>query len=123
MGEADLYSIRDGETLRVLGSGLEIVRREKHEWKASLERLSPEKLAKRTGKVWGSKFYPAWTPPVLVASIETTVGEEGWVLQPGRPTETDRQLDREIGLVAGKATRRIRVVCDGRYVHAYPIAE
>src|SRR3954452_4619013 len=121
MGEADLYSIRDGETLRVLEGGLEIIRREKHEWKPSLERPPWEKLAKRTGKVWGSKFYPAWTLPVLVEWIATVVAEEGWLLQPGQPTEADRLLNHDIGLVSGKPTRKIRVLCDGRYVHAYPI--
>jgi hypothetical protein len=123
MGEIDLYSIRDGETLRRLDNGLEIVRREKHEWKASLENLQPEKLVTRTGKVWGSKFHADWTLPALVTWIEAVLVEEGWTLQPGQPSEADRLLDRNIGLVAGVPTRRIKVVCDGRYVHAYPIVE
>jgi hypothetical protein len=123
MGEADLYSIRDGETLRVLGNGLEIVRRQKHEWTSSLQKLPPDKLAKRTGKVWGSKFFANWTLPMLVAWIETVVEEEGWALQPGGGTETERLLNQHVGLAAGVSTRRIKVVCDGRYVHAYPIPE
>jgi hypothetical protein len=123
MGDADLYLIRDGETLRTLKSGLEIVRREKHEWRPLLDKLPPEKLVKRTGKVWGSKFYADWTLPALTNWIESVVLEETWILQPGHAFETDRFLNRNIGLVAGVPTRKIKVVCDGRYVHAYPIVE
>jgi hypothetical protein len=123
MGEADLYAIPDGDTLRTLDSGLEIVRREKHEWRPSLAKLPLEKLIKRTGKVWGSKFYVEWTLPALADWIEKVVVEEAWLLQPGHPSEADRLLDRNIGLVAGIPTRRMKVVCDGRYVHAYPIVE
>jgi hypothetical protein len=123
MADVDLYAIPDGETLRVLPTGLEIIRREKHEWKRSLENLSPEQLTTKTSKRWGSKFYPDWTLPVIVNWIESTVLAEGWPLRPGVRSETERVLDRDIGLVAGKATRRIKIVCDGRYVHAYPIQE
>jgi hypothetical protein len=123
MGDRDLYSIRDGETLHTLDCGLEIVRREKHEWRPSLDNLPPEKLLTRTGKVWGSKFYPHWTLSALANWIEMIVVEEAWTLNPGHASETDRLLDRNIGLVAGTPTRKIRVVCDGRYVHAYPIVE
>lgn len=123
MAEDDLYRIRDGETLRVLDCGIEIVRRDKHEWKPSLDKLPSAKLIKRTGKGWGSKFYPTVTLNIVVSWIEGVVVQEGWTLQPGTPTEADRMLDRDIGLVAGIATRKIRVVCDGRYAHAYPIME
>ncbi|HEX4125312.1 MAG TPA: hypothetical protein VHY37_11345 [Tepidisphaeraceae bacterium] len=101
MTEADLYQISDGGTLRTLDGGLEIIRREKHEWKPSLDRMAPQKLAKRTGKIWGSKFYSAWTLPVLVNWIESVVAAEGWQLHPGHASDTERLLDREIGLVAG----------------------
>ena len=123
MAEVNPYLIRDSETLRLLGNGLEIIRREKHEWKSSLAGLTAEQLIRRTGKVWGSKFYPDWTLPVLVSWIENVIAAEGWTLQPGIPSATDRELDRTVGLVAGSPTHMIRVVSDGRYVHAYPIAE
>jgi hypothetical protein len=123
MGERELNSVRDGETLRTLANGLEIVRRQKHEWRPDLAKLPRDKLIKRTGKVWGSKFYPLWTLPILVDWMQAVVVEEGWILRPGHPSDTDRLLAEEIGLAAGIPTRRIRVVCDGRYVHAYPISE
>jgi hypothetical protein len=123
MAEPDPYSVPDGGTLRVLDNGLEIVRRQKLEWRASLEKLPPDKLARRTGKVWGSKFYPEWTLPILIDWIVSVIVEEQWRLQPGEPREADRRLDRPVGLAGGGATHRIRVVSDGRYVHAYPIEE
>jgi hypothetical protein len=121
MAAADLYAVRDGETLQKLDKGLEIVRRKKHEWMPSLETLPQDTLIRRTGKVWGSKFYRDWTLPALVTFIRTAI-DEGWTLQPGQASETDRLFDYNIGLVAGIATK-IKVICDGRYVHAYPAAE
>lgn len=123
MSDPDLYSVRDGGTLRKLDTGLEIVRRQKHEWQSSLDGLPRNKLVERTGKIWGSKFYSEWTLPVLAAWIAGVVQEEGWTLRPGQPIEVDRLVNRNIGLVASEPTPRIRVVCDGRYIHAYPVAE
>jgi hypothetical protein len=123
MSEIDLYSIPDGGSLRKLDQSLEIVRRQKHEWNPALNAMRQDKLIERTGKKWGSKFYAEWTLPTLVAWIAEVIAEEGWSLRPGQPSEVDRILDRNVGLAAGMATATIRVVCDGRYVHAYPVAE
>ena len=124
MVEQDFYSVPDGGTLRLLANGLEIVRRRKqHEWHPAILNLSHEKRAQRTDKVWGSKFNAEWTLPVLVAWMEKVIGEEGWTLRPGEAVQTDRLLNQPVGLAGGHSTCRIRVVCDGRYVHAYPIQE
>jgi hypothetical protein len=123
ISETDLYSIPDGGTLRKLENGLEIVRRRKHEWLPTLDGMQADKLAERTGKTWGSKFYCDWTLPALVEWIKGIITEEGWTLRPGQSSQTDRVFNHDIGLAAGKPTPKIRVVCDGRYVHAYPIAE
>ena len=123
MSEATPRVVPDGEPIRQLPGGLEIVRREKHDWKDGLDQLPPDRLAKFTGKVWGSKFYPGWSYPALVKWIEAVVTEAGWTLQPGDPVQGDWDLPNPVGIVSGRLTRRIRVVSDGRYVHAYPISE
>ncbi len=123
MADTNFHAIADGGTLRVLDCGLEIVRREKHEWRAELEKLSRGTLAVRTGKIWGSKFYPHWPRTILVTWIARVVKEEAWELKPGTSMQAERVLDKPAGLVAGDITHRIRVVCDGRYIHAYPVSE
>jgi hypothetical protein len=123
MSQADLHLVPDGETLRKLASGLEIVRRKKHEWRDSLDNLIPRKLEIQTNKIFGSKFSRDWKLPTLVDWIESVVVQEGWNLNPGTAMAAERQLERTIGLADGKPTHRIKVVCDGRYVHAYPIKE
>jgi len=96
MAEIDCYSIRDGETLLRLESGLVIIRRKKHEWQPKLAKLSAIKLAKRTDKEWGSKFLSDWTLPVLVAWITTVVSEEGWTPQTGRRFDAIRVLGKDV---------------------------
>jgi hypothetical protein len=69
MAKSESIFIPDGGVLLIAKSGLEIIRRRKHEWSADLSKLPPDKLAKMTNKVWGSKFLPAWTPHDLGAWI------------------------------------------------------
>lgn len=48
MAEVDLASLPDGAVLRTLDSGLQIIRRKKHEWNVALRKLNEAKLAVRT---------------------------------------------------------------------------
>ena len=123
MSEQDLNRVADGGTLRTLASGLEIIRREKHEWSANLDKLPPKKLAERSGKVWGSKFLAFWTLEALVNRIETAVTVVGWTTAAQDPNPIDIEDEREIGLVSGRKVHTMRIVCDGRYIHAYPIED
>src|SRR5258708_5456404 len=121
MATIDLNRVADGGVLKTLANGLQIIRRKKHEWSPALEKLDPKKLKLRTGKVWGSKFLDVWTLEVLVQRIETAVTTAGWTLAAQNPSPLDVVDTHQIGLVNGLRVRTMRIVCDGRYVHAYPI--
>jgi hypothetical protein len=123
MAKDDLSRVPDGGVLRTLPTGLEIIRRKKHEWSDSLRKLSPKKLKQRTGKVWGSKFLDFWTLESLVDRIESEVTEAHWTMASQDPNPLDVVDVHEIGLANGIRVRTIRIVCDGRYVHAYPIED
>lgn len=123
MAKEDLNRVPDGGVLRTLENGLQIIRRKKHEWSASLAKLSPKKLKDRTGKVWGSKFLDFWTLEVLVDRIETAAILAGWTRDEQDPNPLDVVERNEIGVVNGEKVRTIRFVCDGRHIHAYPIED
>jgi hypothetical protein len=113
--------VADGGTLRTLASGLEIVRRIKHEWSADLDGLTPEQLAERTGGASGAKFLDFWTSESLANRIEAAVTVVGWTADGRDPDPLDLEDEREIGVVSGRRVHTMRVVCDGRHVHAFPI--
>ncbi len=123
MAKDDLNRIPDGGVLRTLPTGLEVIRRKKHEWSDSLRKLPPKKLKQRTGKVWGSKFLDFWTLESLVDRIESEITEAHWTMAAQDPNPLDVVDVHEIGLANGIRVHTIRVVCDGRYVHAYPIED
>ncbi|HSI35288.1 MAG: hypothetical protein ACAI43_21235 [Phycisphaerae bacterium] len=123
MSDTDLNRVPDGGTLRVLASGLEIVRRKKHEWSNHLTRLTPEELKRKTNKVWGSKFLAFWTLEALVDRIEREVTTARWSDSAQEPSPLDIVDVHEIGLASGESVHTIRIVCDGRYIHAYPIED
>lgn len=123
MAEGELNRVPDGEALRVLGNGLTILRRRKHEYSPQLDDASPERVRELTGKVWGSKFTRDWPLDSLVSWIEERIGQAGWELQPGHRQTMEVRLDGVVGLVAGDPVHTIRIVSDGSYVHAYPVRD
>ncbi|MDB5323799.1 MAG: hypothetical protein JWN40_5430 [Phycisphaerales bacterium] len=123
MAKVDLNRVADGGVLRALENGLQIIRRKKHEWSEPLSKLNPKKLKERTGKVWGSKFLAFWTLESLVDRIESEVILAGWTSKAQSPNPLDVVDTREIGLAKGHKVHTIRIVCDGRHIHAYPIED
>lgn len=115
----DLSGVPDGGPLRRLGSGLEVLRRVKHE-AVHVENLSRSALQRLTNKVQGSKFLESWPLPRVLGQTTMIVQEEGWVLEPGIRRQVRRHLDEPVGIVNGEVVSTICVVSDGRYVHAYP---
>jgi len=120
-----LHAVPDGEPLRVLDNGLVIIRRRKHEPTPDLLDLPPDQLRRRTDKRWGSKFSPDWHWPLpeLVDWIEHQLIDHADHFTPGQRQQIDLVETQAIGFVAGRPTRTIRIVSDGRYVHAYPVGD
>src|SRR5438876_8789180 len=98
MGKIELNRVADGGVLKTLPSGLQIIRRKKHEWWEGLNGLPAKKLKLRTGKVWGSKFLQFWTLESLVERIETEVSAAGWTIDEQNPNPLDIVDPRESGL-------------------------
>lgn len=109
--------------LRVAENGLAILRRRKHEWSDALRELPPDQFALKTGKKWGSKFSAAWTLDVLVDWIDAQVRLYGWTSEVQSPSPIDVRTVDVVGWCDGQPVRTIRIVCDGRYIHAYPIKD
>ena len=120
MTSEDLSRLPDGATLRRLPCDLEIVRRRKHE-PIDVSRLSRSERAARTDKRHGSKFGLAWTLERLTDWIAERVEEYGWV--PGRRQKLDVPFEEPVGYSVGTSVRTIRIMSDGRYVHAFPVED
>jgi len=61
MAEPEYRAVPDAGLLRRLDSGLEVVRRQKHEWRSNLEGMDAEEFRRNTDKIRGSKFLRTWT--------------------------------------------------------------
>jgi hypothetical protein len=107
--------------LRELEGGLIIIRRRKHEFDPQLQSMTPQQRSERTNKVFGSKFNSDWTPDHVTNWIARQVAELGWTYPPGTRRVHDVEFSSEVGLVSGHPVHTIRLVCDGRYLHAYPV--
>ena len=119
MSPIDLYAVPDGQTLVTLATGIEIVRRRKHE-PISLAGLDTEQLASRTGKKSGSKFLPDTTLAHIVRYTEEILTENRAVLHiSGTYAKT---FAHEVGLAGGVYVRTMQVLFDGRYAHGFPVA-
>ena len=119
MAGDDPYSKRDGETIRELPSGLEIVRRRKHE-AIKLAGLSAESLRRLTNKTFGSKFIASWNVERVVAFVAERVLAEGWSSETGQISLVV-EMNETVGYVNGRTVTAIKIVSDGRYIHAYPV--
>ena len=103
MGDPDLSRVPEGGTLRVLQSGLVIVRRRKHEPLPTFD-LPREDLRRQTGKVAGSKFAPEWGLQQLVDWLEDFLVTTGWPFQPGdNRSQSVRLAAPATGLAPGQA--------------------
>jgi len=115
----DLYDVPDGQTLVVLGTGIEIVRRRKHE-PIHIDGLDQQQLASRTGKKSGSKFLPGTRLDQIVSYTEAILTENNAALNTsGTYTQT---FADHVGIASGVRVRTITVLFDGRYAHAFPVA-
>jgi hypothetical protein len=122
MAEADYRKIADGGELKRLVSGLQIIRRRKHEWLASLQTASPEELRLQTNKIRGSKFLAAWTLTRYVEWIEAEVAAIEWDFATAAAEHTVRFAET-VGYSKGKPVTRIRIVLSSRCIHAYPVED
>jgi hypothetical protein len=111
-------AVRDREPLKRLENGLTIVRCRKHE-PISLENLTRDQIAVRTGKRWVSKFAAGWGLSRYVDWIEATVKEVAWTLETG-PIYHEVVFLEPVGISNGVAVHTITMRSDGRYLHAYP---
>jgi hypothetical protein len=115
----DLYAVPDGQTLVTLATGIEIVRRRKHE-PINIDGLDMEQLALHTGKKSGSKFLPGTTLAHIVRYTEEVLAENRATLySSGTYTKT---FTDDIGISGGIRVRTIQVLFDGHYAHAFPVA-
>lgn len=78
MPDINPFEVEDGGAVRVLRSGLVILRRRRHEWSPRLAKLDENELAIRTDKRFGSKFVQAWDRARLIDWVESEVERAGW---------------------------------------------
>jgi len=109
------------EPIRILASGLEIIRRRKHEYK-DLSAFPPDDQARLTNKQNGSKFLASWNAERIADFIEEQVTALGWNRQTGRVTAIVK-VDAVVGTADGKPVGAIKITSNGRYLHAYPVKE
>lgn len=109
------------EPIRKLPSGLEIVRRQKHEYK-DLSAYSPEQQARLTNKEFGSKFTADWDAERIADFIEEQLALLGWNLETNK-AETVVRTTMITGISFGRPVRAIKIRLYGRYVHAFPVKE
>jgi len=114
----DLAGIPDGGTLRTTASGLEIIRRRKHE-PIDLEGLPRAEQRRMTDKRFGSKFSPHWSLARLTDWIAREIETREWTQ--GSVQTVDVEFEQPVGVVTGRSTSTIRIMSDGRYVHAFPV--
>lgn len=117
----DLGRTPDGGTLRRLPNGLEIVRRQKHE--PIMLGAGSSDIASRTDKKSGSKFVSQWGLDRVTNFLEKQLLAPGCPLKPLLPGAMTIRAGEPIGIVGGDSVQSVRIVSDGRYVHAYPVED
>ncbi|HZL33690.1 MAG TPA: hypothetical protein VFC78_00185 [Tepidisphaeraceae bacterium] len=123
MDEANFANAPDGGALRTLPGGLVIVRRKKHEWIESVHKMRHEKLRVFTDKVFGSKFVRAWDLARVTNWIEEQALAVNWTRELQEPKSIVVRLPEIVGVADGERVHTIRMVCDVRYLHAYPVED
>lgn len=122
MSDAGLSRVPDGGVLRRLPSGIEVLRRQKHE-PIDLSGLSRERLASATDKRSGSKFSADWTIERVTDFVADHVASAGWGFPPAATTHVDLRQPEPVGYSDGIEVHTIRIVRAGRYVHAFPVGD
>ena len=119
LDEGQLRSVPDGGPLHVLPNGIQIIRRKKHE-PIDLEGLDRDELARRTGKLEGSKFLPGTSLGRIVEMTCEILLENG--AQVGSNEAYNRVHRDTIGISRGRRVRglRVRRSGNGKVAHAYP---
>lgn len=120
--EVQLRDTREGETVRTLKSGIEIVRRKKHE-SIDFGGLKPEKIKVRTGRRCGSKFHSSWDLERIVNWTEEQCEQLGWTADNPRDDKAFITETTTVGVVEGRDVCTICIVKCGRAVHAYPVED
>lgn len=100
--------------------GLQIVRRRKHE-PIDFEGLARSERVRLTDKRFGSKFLRDWGIVRLTDWIAEEIDSRKWTA--GAPLSVDVAFERPVGIVSGEETSIIRIISDGRYVHAFPVED
>jgi hypothetical protein len=104
-----------------LPNGLAIVRWWRHEPIKNITDLPRNELTRLTSKKRGSKFNESWGLERVVEFVAAKVPELAW-----RMYEDNAEtivMNETVGWANGKEVHAIRIVSDGRYVHAYPVEE
>lgn len=120
MAKFDL-SVGDAEILLKLDSGLVIVRRMKHEWFDGLAGLNDTLFKQRTNKRWGSKFASSWPLERVILRVAEEVIAAGWTMENSVSGVLLVDVRETVGFSDGKPVRRLKIVCDSRIIHAYPV--
>lgn len=110
--------IQEPGPLEILPNGLEIIRRRKHE-PIEFDGLSRQQMKFLTDKVHGSKFAGNWLLVDYVDWVAHAIGVLGWTPATG-PADHGFAEGRIVGICKGEPVHTIRIVSDGRNVHAYP---
>jgi hypothetical protein len=118
MSTKDLYAVPDGQTLVKLATGIEVVRRRKHE-PIQIDGLDEKQLESLTGKKSGSKFLPGTTLEQIVEYTEEILSENSAAL--GTSGAYTKMYADYVGIVDGERVKTIKVLFDGRYAHAFPV--
>ena len=122
MTEDPLRIVPDGGVLLQLPSGLQIIRRIKHEWTPMVDALKGEALERFTGRVRGSKFFRQWTLAAYVDWLARMVDALDWNGQSPASEHTE-DLGQPVGFSKGKPVTKIRIELSSRCVHAYPVED
>jgi len=119
LDERQLARVPDGGVLHTMASGINILRRKKHE-PIVLADLTREEIAWRTDKNNGSKFLPGTSLSRIVEMTCEILMENKAVS--GTKDGYTKAYDKVVGVSRGEAVRAVKVVRsnNGAYAHAYP---
>jgi hypothetical protein len=119
LDERKLARVPDGGVLHTTASGINILRRKKHEPIVS-DDMPPEELAHRTDKKNGAKFLPGTTLSRIVEMTCEILEENEAAL--GSNLGYTKVYGEPVGISRGRRVRAVKVVrsTNGAYAHAYP---
>jgi len=118
LDERKLARVPDGGVLYTMASGINILRRKKHEPLDS--DMTPEEIARRTDKKNGAKFLPGTTLSRIVEMTCEILEENEAAL--GSSLGYTKVYGEPVGISRGQYVRAVKVrrSTNGAYAHAYP---